>query len=59
MCIDYQALNKNSVKNIYPLPHIDELINILKGAKFLTKLNIKSGYHQIPIESNNVWKMAF
>ena len=59
MCIDYQAVNKISVKNIYPLPQIDELINNLKGAKLFTKLNLKSGYHQIPIESTDVWKMAF
>ena len=59
MCIDYQDLNKISVKNRYPLPQIDELIDILKGAKFFKKLNHKSGYHQIPIESTDVWKMTF
>ena len=59
MCIDYRALNKISVKNKYTLPRIDELIDNLKGAKFFTKLDLKSGYHQIPIESIDVWKMAF
>ena len=59
MCIDYLDLNKISVKIIYPLPQIDELINSLKGAKFFTKLDLKSGYHQIPIDSTDVWKMAF
>ena len=59
MCIDYKDLNKISVKNIYPLPWIDELIDNMKGAKFFTKLNLKSGYHQIPIESTDVWKNTF
>ena len=59
MCIDYQAFNKISVKNIYPLPWIDELIDSLKGSKFFMKLDLKSGYHQIPIESTNVWKTDF
>ena len=59
MCIDYQALNKISVKNKYPLPWIDELIDNLKGAKFFTILDLKSGYHQIPIESTDVWKTTF
>ena len=57
MCIDYRDLNKISVKNRYPVPRIDELIINLKGAKFFTKLDLKSGYHQIPIESTDVWKM--
>ena len=59
MCIDYRALNKISMKNIYPLPWIDELINNLKVAKFFTKLDLKSGYHQISIESTDVWKTTF
>ena len=59
MCIDYQALNKILVKNRYALPRIDEVINNLKGAKFFMKLDLKSGYSQIPIDSTNVWKMAF
>ena len=59
MCIDYQALNKTSVKNIYLLPRIDELINCLKGAKFFTNIDLKQGYHQIPINSIDVWKTAF
>ena len=59
MCIDYQALNKISVKNIYPLPWIHELIDSLKGDKFFTKLDLKSGYHQIPIKSIDVWKTTF
>ena len=59
MCIDYRSLNKISVKNRYPLPRIDELIDNLKGAKLFMKLDLKLGYHQIPIESTDVWKMDF
>ena len=59
MCIDYRDLNKISMKNIYPLPRIDKLIECLKGAKLFTKLDLKSGYHQILIEPTNVWKTAF
>ena len=59
MCINYRVLIKISVKNRYPLPRIDELINCLKGAKFFTKLDLKSGYHQISIESTDVWKTNF
>ena len=47
MCIDYRALNKISVKNIYPLPRMDELINSLKSANLFTKLDLKSGYHRV------------
>ena len=47
------------MKNSYPLPRIDELINNLKGAKFFTKLDLKSRYHQSPIQPTDVWKMAF
>ena len=56
---NYQALNKILVKNIYPLAWIDELIDNMKGANFFTKLDLKSGYHHILIDSTNVWKTAF
>ena len=59
MCIDYRDLNKISVKNIYPLPQINELVDNIKGAKFFMKLELKTRYHQIPIESINVWKTTF
>ena len=47
------------MKNIYPLPQNDQLIDNLKGAKFFMKLDLKSGYQQIPIESTNVWTTDF
>ena len=50
LCIDYWALNKFTVRNKYQIPQIDGLLEQLKGAKYLSKIDLKSGYHQVPIE---------
>ena len=59
LCIDYQALNKITVRNQYPIPRIDDLLDQLTGAKHFSKIEMKSGYHQVPIEQTDVWKTAF
>jgi len=57
--LHYWALNKINVRNRYPIPWIDDLLNQLKGSKYFNKIGMKSGYHQVPIEPTDVWKTTF
>jgi hypothetical protein len=59
LCIDYQALNKITIWNRYMIPQIYDLLDQLKGEKYFSKIELKSGYHQAPIEPSDVWKTAF
>ena len=59
MCIDYRALNKIMIKNHYPLPLIDDLLDQLKEAVYFSKLDLRSGYHQVRVAKQGAWNTAF
>jgi hypothetical protein len=59
MCVDYRALNKVTIKNKYPLPHMSELFDQTQGAKYFSKIDLRSGYHQVRIAEGDVPKTAF
>ncbi|GJY00267.1 putative reverse transcriptase domain-containing protein [Tanacetum coccineum] len=56
MCIDYRELNKLTVKNRYPLPRIDDLFDQLQGSQFFSKIDLRSGYHQLRVHEDDIPK---
>ncbi|GJW49055.1 putative nucleotidyltransferase, ribonuclease H [Tanacetum coccineum] len=59
MCIDYRELNKLTVKNRYPLPRIDDLFDQLQGSSVYSKIDLRSGYHQLRVRDEDIPKTAF
>jgi len=58
-CQDYRQLNEGTIKNVYPLPRVDEPLDKLKEAKYFTKLDLRWGYNNVRIKEGNEWKAAF
>ncbi|GJX62546.1 putative reverse transcriptase domain-containing protein [Tanacetum coccineum] len=59
MCIDYRELNKLTIKNRYPLPRIDDLFDQLQGSSTYSKIDLRSGYHQLRVRDEDIPKTAF
>jgi hypothetical protein len=59
MCIDYRSLNEVTIKNKYPLPRIEHMFDQLRGASVLSKIDLRSGYHQLRFQPSDIPKTTF
>nr|GFD26754.1 putative reverse transcriptase domain-containing protein [Tanacetum cinerariifolium] len=59
MCINYLELSKLTIKNRYPLPRIDDLFDQLQGSLYLSKIDLRSGYHQLRVREEDIPKTTF
>jgi hypothetical protein len=59
MCVDYRSLNEVTIENKYPLPQIEDLFDQMRGAKVFSKIDLRSGYHQLKIRTEDISKTAF
>jgi hypothetical protein len=59
MCVDYRSLNEVTIKNKYPLPRTEDLFDQMKGASVFSKIDLRSGYHQLKIQESDIPKSAF
>jgi hypothetical protein len=59
ICMDYRSLNEVTIKSKYPLPRIEDIFNQMKGASVLSKIDLRSGYHQLKIQESDIPNTAF